>query len=453
MSVNLYQHQRRLVERLREQPRLYAAWACGTGKTIGVLAACADRPMRTLVVAPLTTLWSAWANDAANFPSLSVLVVRGESRAARERMIAGTGWDVAVTNFEAFKAHARDFLSAGVKRLVIDEAAKIKNREAQVSKVAAAFADRMESVVALSGYPAPQGYIDWWAQMRTVDKAVLGPDFFRYAYSFGYPEKKKIKRGGVTREVIAAWGQSEAQKERLSGLLAKAVWAMRKEDALDLPPQVDSVRVIDLDGAREVYDAVKEDLALCLDGEKPDRIKAEACLIKLRQLTGGGIYQDGQYRECGFAKVDALEEIVADEIPGEPVVVWCEFTGEIDRVATMLRKYGKAEVLDGRTSPDAAGIVARFAGGETKYLVAHPAAAGHGTNGMQKACSYAVYYSMGFDSDRYVQSRDRIHRSGMGGRPATYIHLVARDTVDESALRSLRSKKRAVEAVMREVAA
>lgn len=452
MSVRLYAHQQRLVERLREQPRLYAAWACGTGKTIGVLAACADRPMRTLVVAPLTTLHSAWAADAVNFPGMDLLVIRAPSRAARARMIAGE-WDVAVTNFETFKLHAGDFLNAGVRRLVIDEAAKVKNREARVSQVAAAFADKMESVVALSGYPAPQGYIDWWSQMRAVDQSVLGRDFFRFAYAYGYPEKKKVRRGGVTREVIAGWGQSDTQREKLTAALAGSVWAMRKEDALDLPPQVDSVRLIDLDGARAVYDAVKEELSLCLAGEKPDRIKAEACLIKLRQITGGGVYQDGQYRECGFSKIDALREIVSEEIPGEPVVVWCEFTGEIDRVTATLAEFGKAEVLDGRTSADAAGIVGRFASGATKYLVAHPAAAGHGTNGMQRACSYAVYFALGFDSDRYVQSRDRIHRSGMVGRPATYIHLVARDTVDEAALRALRSKKKAVETVMAEVAA
>ncbi|MCC6661726.1 MAG: DEAD/DEAH box helicase [Phycisphaerales bacterium] len=454
MSVSLYKHQQTLVERLRDQPRLYAAWACGTGKTIGVLAACADRPMKTLVVGPLTTLYSAWNADAANFPSLRVAVIRGASRAARSRLILDGLWDVAVTNPETFKSHGPDFLAAGVKRFVIDEAAKIKNRESQISKSAAAFADKMESVIALSGYPAPQGYVDWWAQMRAVDKSVLGPDFFRFAYHYGYPEKKKIRRGGVTREVIAAWGQSDRQRDLLAAILTKSVWAMRKEDALDLPAQVDSVRTLDLEAERDIYDAVKKDLVLALHGGgKPDRVRAEACLTKLRQITGGGVYSGGKYQWCGLAKIGALKEIVADEIPGEPVVVWCEFIGEIDRVAAMLREFGRVEILDGRTSADAAGIVARFAGGEAKYLVCHPAAAGHGTNGMQRACSYAVYYSLGFNSDQYVQSRDRIHRSGMGGRPATYIHMVARDTVDESALRSLRLKKRAVEAIMAEVAA
>ena len=50
-----------------------------------------------------------------------------------------------------------------------------------------------------------------------------------------------------------------------------------------------------------------------------------------------------------------------------------------------------------------------------------------------------VFYSLDYSMSNYEQTRARIHRVGQKNE-CTYIHLVARGTVDEKALKALHDK-------------
>lgn len=55
------------------------------------------------------------------------------------------------------------------------------------------------------------------------------------------------------------------------------------------------------------------------------------------------------------------------------------------------------------------------------------------------AASTMVFYSLDYSMSNYEQTRARIHRVGQH-HPCTYIHLVARGTVDEKVLKALNDK-------------
>lgn len=55
------------------------------------------------------------------------------------------------------------------------------------------------------------------------------------------------------------------------------------------------------------------------------------------------------------------------------------------------------------------------------------------------AASVAVFYSLDFSYANYEQSRARIHRIGQKEK-CLYIHLVAKNTVDEKIMNALRHK-------------
>ena len=55
------------------------------------------------------------------------------------------------------------------------------------------------------------------------------------------------------------------------------------------------------------------------------------------------------------------------------------------------------------------------------------------------AASVAVFYSLDFSYANYEQSRARIHRIGQKEK-CLYIHLVAKDTVDEKIMNALKHK-------------
>ena len=55
------------------------------------------------------------------------------------------------------------------------------------------------------------------------------------------------------------------------------------------------------------------------------------------------------------------------------------------------------------------------------------------------AASLMVFYSLDYSMSNYEQTRARIHRVGQKNE-CTYIHLVARGTVDEKVLKALHDK-------------
>ena len=143
--------------------------------------------------------------------------------------------------------------------------------------------------------------------------------------------------------------------------------------------------------------------------------------------------------DIGRAKLAALEEVLEDIGPTEPVVIWAEYRHEIDRIA----KATGGVVIDGRTK-DAAPIVAAFQRGEIPRLICHPQACGHGIT-LTRAC-YAVFYSLSFSAELFEQAKGRLDRAGQT-RPVTNILLLACDTVDRAIYGALRSKQSVSDAV------
>lgn len=439
-----------MIRRAGERPRYLFALDCGTGKTIGMLATIQAYPMRTLVIAPKSVALTAWTNDAANFPSLRVVIVRAED-SDREAKI-GSEWDVLVTNYEMFKKYASWFLNHGVKRLVVDESSKLKAPDTAITKKAIEFSDRMDSVYLLSGTPAPNSWTEYWGQVRCIKGPSLEP-YFAWCHKCGYPVRMQIRQNGQEKSVIKRWDQSPAQKEAFQRAMAQYSWPLSKADCLDLPSQLD--RVIDVrlsDPEARAYTSAVYELRVKLRGDRIGHIKGAAALTKLRQIVGGAVYFDGESHDFdGCAKLDALGEIL-DEIGPAPVVIWFEFRHERERIAEYIgtERGEHCEWLDGETSNQAEFIVKRFQEGLTPRLLCHPQAAGHGVT-LHKA-SHAVYYSLNFSYEQWKQSRDRIHRAGMGDAPATYHVLRAtlgdERTVDHAMLRTIRDKGRESDGIL-----
>ena len=63
---------------------------------------------------------------------------------------------------------------------------------------------------------------------------------------------------------------------------------------------------------------------------------------------------------------------------------------------------------------------------------------------------YSIYYSLGFSLGSYEQSLARIHRPGQT-RPVEYIHLLAKDTVDEKVMAALAHRADVVNSVLQQM--
>jgi SNF2 family DNA or RNA helicase len=440
------QHQEQAVQIARDRPRYGFMWEPGAGKTIALLAAIDDAKRRgycgaTLVLAPKSILYSAWANDARHFPNLRCQVVWAPTPARRRELIAQPA-DVYVTNYETFKKHAPEFRKAGVRRLVIDESSKVKAFNSQISRACHAFSDEMDSVYLLSGTPAPNNHTEYWSQVRCIDPSIFGRGFWQFAYRYFAP----IKRTIGDRERIIGWKPLRERQDEFQSKLKSISWSLRKSECLDLPEQTDVVREVELSDAElRAYSSMLNELRVELLDGRNMTAPVQARVMKLRQLTSGIMYSDRGCVEIGHSKLEEMGALL-DEIGERPVVIWAEFTAEIDRLMGALEHRGSVGRLDGQTGLDErTNYINEFQAGKLRYLVCHPAAAGHGIT--LTAASHAVYYSHGFSFETYQQSRDRLHRTGQRN-PVTYYHLIAKDTVDERVMRALAQKRSAHETIM-----
>jgi len=425
----LRKHQRDGVELCAKHKRFYFNDDCGTGKTIMMLSHCAEAPCRTLVLAPKTVMRTAWGGDAAHFPQLRVAFAHGGRKAVDAAVNSDA--DVLVTTFDHFRLYSGSF-TGHVRRLIVDEASKIKNHKSGITRAVVAFSRGMDRVYLLSGTPAPNCPSEWFPQIAAIDPAIFGVNYWAFVNRYFVPKKRTLRDG---RQVIDRLDQTPQQRADFAAKLAPVVRTMRKADCIDLPSVSDVVVGVDLSpDERRAYDRIVDDFLITLEDGSTDRIKTEAALIKMRQATGGGCYHENGYVEFGRSKIDALEELL-EEIGPQPVVIWGEFRSEIDRIRAACGDG--AEVLDGRTSKDAELIVARFQRGEIPRLVCHPQAAGHGIT-LTRAC-YSIFHSLSFSRELFEQARARLDRSGQT-KPVTNYILCANDTIDRAIWKTLRSK-------------
>lgn len=473
-------HQQALVEKTRARSRFGVGWKPGTGKTIALLSIFLDRPMPTVVLAPRSILYAAWAADARKVGVRNLIVYHAESSARRkmreglvELINAGKAPTI-VTTYETFRNDMAILREIGFNRLVIDESSKLKNPTSAISIAASAFADEMSEVYILSGTMAPNGPNEYWSQLRTINPA-LGrppylaagrPNFWQWANYWLVPIRKKIpvkvrdrltgaeSRG--TKEVIAGWRVSPTKKADFEKMLSENIWFLNTEDCIDLPEARDIPVALELGSAENrAFDAAIDELRVeTPDGESVS-ISVEARVQKLRQITAGFIYLPGgtdQAVDIGTTKLEAVNEIIESIGPNEPVVVWGEFRREIDRLAQNI-----ANGCEGRTvekiyggTQDIGGIIDRFQRGEINTLVCHPASVGHGAT--LTAARYAIFASLGWSWELHEQARARIHRTGQR-RSVFYYYLLASGTTDKSLLTSIRKKENQAAAINRAVRA
>lgn len=446
--ITLFDHQKKFVEIADREPKFAAFWEPGCGKTIAILAAVANAKARgyigkTVVLAPLSILSTAWCADARHFPSIKAVVCWSPSAAKRRKAIKTPGADVLIMNYESFKKHADDLVAVGVTRLVVDESSKLKNWKSQISASCFEFGQRMESVYLLSGTPAPNNHTEYFGQMRCVDPLAFGTNFWRFAYKYFTPVKMRVQ--GTER--IVNWRKIPSMEDEFTSRLGNKSWSLRKIDCLDLPEQIDVTREVQLEPAEitaylQILNELRAEFA---DGRAVD-VKSNARLMKLRQVTGGHLLDGTRTVHVGSGKMSELLQIV-EEIGSNKCVIWAMFTCEIDAICAKIREEGHScEIIDGRVAGDVrAHRVDSFQSGALQYLVCQPQAAGHGIT--LTAASYAIYYSLSFSWELYQQSRDRIHRAGQRN-VCTYYHLIAPHTVDEKLLDALHHKRSAHDAVM-----
>lgn len=465
-------HQRQAFWFAKDMPAAMLAMDMGTGKSKVVVDLVINRDHRqVLVLCPLSVV-PVWRREFAKHTDQPVEVLALAKGSVAKKMERASDFlslckarkqrAVVVINYEsAWRTPFAEFaVGAGWDLVVADESHRLKAPGGKASMFVSRLGRAVPYRLALTGTPMPHSPLDVFAQYRFLDPGVFGTSFNRfkrrYAVMGGF-NGRDVEGFRMLPTIKGADGHERpnpfyepaigAEWDAKLGSIMYTVGA----EVLDLPEYHHVERVCELEpSARRLYRSLERDFYAWVEegGAEVTAINALTKLLRLQQVTSGFVVDDeGEVRDVSRAKADLLGEVLEDLPQREPVVVFCRFQRDLDTVREVAeaqgRRYGE---LSGRRR-DALTDTATMAEGIDVAGV-QIQAGGVGIDLTRAA--YAVYYSTGFSLGDYEQSVKRVHRPGQG-RPVTYIHLVAENTIDEQVALTLANRKSVVDSILASV--
>ena len=453
-----YQHQRESVrfslEQLASGGGAALLMEMGTGKTLTSIAITgalwnAGRIHRLLVVAPLSIL-GVWEDEFAKFAAFDYSLAVLEGDTARKvdtiRHMNGAALQVLVVNYESAWRLEAELLKWAPDLIIADEGHKIKTHNIAASKALHRLGAKAKYRLLLTGTVITNKPVDVFSQYKFTDPRVYGPSFYlfrnRYFDMTGYGNHTPVMKRSMEAEFT----------ERLHSIAFRAT----KSECLDLPDTTDIVQRVELEpAAMRTYRQLVKDSYAELAGDTVTVTNVLTRLLRLSQLTGGFLGGDDSSatEQVSSAKLEALTDIIESaEQDGKKLVVIARFIPEIRAIGKLLTKKGIRYAQISGEIKDRDAQVAAFqndcqpdSGPGVTMFVGQIATAGLGIT--LTAASTMVFYSMDYSMSNYEQTRARIHRVGQR-QPCTYIHLVAKDTVDEKVLQALRDKANLAKALV-----
>ena len=419
----------------------------GTGKTLISIGIAGYLYLqkeinKLLIVAPLsiTKVWEEEFQKFADFDyQLEVLEGPTKEKSETLRNLFGTKLQVAVVNYESCWRMEKEIALWKPDMIICDESSKIKNPQAKQSKALHRLGKISKHNMILTGTPVTNNPLDFFSQYKFLDESIFGGSYYSFRARYAI-------MGGYGNYQVVGYKNLPELTEKAHSI----AFRITKKEALDLPEQVDVTRYVELEPmARAIYNQVERDsYAELSQGEVVVR-NVLTKLLRLSQITGGYIKDEFSEIEeqVSSAKLNALEEIIEECLDADKkVVVFARFISEIEAITKMLKRYGIKYSLIRGDVKDRSSEVEKFQNNkDVKVFVGQLQTTGMGLT--LTASDTAIFYSLSYNFADYEQAKARIHRIGQKNN-CTYIHLIAKKTIDEKVMEALTKKKNIADLVV-----
>lgn len=403
----------------------------GLGKTSVTLAAfdilrSEGIAKKMLVVAPLRVCQLVWTQEGqewTQFRHLKFSTLHGPKKGDR----LNDDSDIFLINPEGISWLVSQYKGKPwpFDTVTIDELTKFKNASSLRHKALMTKMSKVQRRWGLTGSPIPNGYLDLFGQMKTLDGgASLGNYYTRFRdkyFEADFSGFKYLLRRGSSKAIEAA--------------IKPYVLRMAADDYLELPPRIDDIiSVVMPKKARVIYEEMKKEMMAVLEGTVVEAGNAAAVYSKLKQMANGAVYAgDGVFEpkkvvHIHDAKIEALEELI-EELAGTPLLVGYEFRHDLARIQKALG--GNIPYIgSGVTAKQAEQIEKDWNANKIPVLLAHPASAGHGLNFQKGNAFHIAWFSATWDYELYDQFIKRVLRQGNEATTVFNHIFIVEDTID-----------------------
>lgn len=409
-----------------------------------------------------------------------------------------TGIPILVMNIEALSSgthgylYLTQFLKA-YKRIAgyVDESTSIRNHAATRTKRMMEIKPRLCFRRIMTGFVAPRSPLDLFAQFSFLDSRILGYTSF-YAFRSRFAIMKNQYFGGRKVQVVVGY----REVDELGRLIAPHSFRVQKDECLDLPPKVYSVREVELtDEQKRIYQEIRENATAALSEPRPcDRCVGSGEALNTKELYGiPQVALSDICSQCNgtgtvaphvtatevITQILRLHQVVcghtndeagnSHDIPSNRIgelinvlretdsktIIWARYRRDIELIVEAVEKeFGSGCIVEyhGGISDERRKLALyRFQGRafdagqwrdcppekQAQFFVGNAQTGGFGLT--LTAAKTVVYFSNDYDLEKRLQSEDRAHRAGQT-KSVAYVDLVARATIDEKIIKALRNK-------------
>ena len=393
---------------------------------------------RTLVIAPLRVANSTWPDEIKKWDHLKHLNYSVVIGSEKERLDAlGKPAHIYLINRENV-----DWLitKSGVPwkfdMVVIDELSSFKSYQAKRFKSLLKVRPKIKRIVGLTGTPSSNGLMDLWAEFRLLDMGErLGRYITYYRQNFFVPDKRN-------QQMIFSYKPKDGTEKKIYSLISDITISMKSKDFLKMPECLMNEVIVTLsDKEQKLYDSLKHDMVLSLEGNEIDAINAAALSNKLLQMSNGAVYNDDKESlHIHDRKLDALEDLI-EGANGKPVLVAYWFKHDLEKIKD---RFDVREIKSAKDISD-------WNEGKIPVALIHPASAGHGLN-LQAGGSTLIWFGLTWSLELYQQTNARLYRQGQDSTVVIH-HILTKGTIDEDVMKALKAKEKIQDALIDSVKA
>jgi len=446
-KTTAWDHQRQAYWYAASMPSTMLAMDMGTGKSKVAVDVVSNMDSRlTLILCPKSVI-NVWPREFAAHSDKPFDIFRAtqasgvkKEKAAREAMTLAHVKKrpfVCVINHEASWREPFDKFIHETEWhcIIVDESHRAKAPKGKFATFLASLAHKPARKLMLTGTPMPHSPLDIFAQYKFLEPAIFGTSYFRFKTHYGI-------MGGFQNKAVVGFQHQDELHDKLYSI----AYRVTKEEALDLPEEIDTRRDCPMDAAAlKLYADIESDFYAQVGTGEVTASNALSQMLHLQRITSGWLTtDDGVLTKVSDHKRLEFDAILDDLPEKEPLVVFARFRADLDDIRKTAVDRGLAY---GEVSGRQNDLTDRAEYPEDVDVMGVQIQAGGVGVDLTRA-SYAVYYSCGFSLGDYLQSRSRLHRPGQVNK-VTFIHLTTPGTIDPMIYAALRRRRNLVEAVLK----
>nr|WP_276309912.1 DEAD/DEAH box helicase [Pueribacillus theae] len=417
--MNLYPYQQQDLDFFSGWGRSANFSEPGVGKTpVGVRLIHRLEGIPCLIVCPNVVRYH-WEDEIKRFwKGEPPNIVQYQGSANERREISQP--DVLIVNYELFRLDFEHYFSKfEYKMTLFDEAHRLKNRKAKVTKCA--YKLKTKYIHLITGTPITNQFDDIWSYLRLLFPEQFG-SYWKFINRYG-----NLANNGFGTEII---GVRQDRLPQLTKTIQQFSIRRRKKDVLpDLPDKTYQTIYVDLTPKqRKAYEEMKKFMVASLGKEEIEVPNIVSQLMRLRQITLTPKLAGFESDES--SKLPALLELLQErKLAGKKTVVMSEFKQWIDILENKLNTHnistvritGAEDHFEQRRSQQT------FQNGKADVALCTIRAAGLGID--LTASDMIIFTDIAWNDTDNKQAEDRIHRATQKGN-AQIVRLFAKDTLD-----------------------